>query len=174
MKAHRLRHPQTLSRGQRQILAVVSVMAMEPEIFILDEPTTGLDDRSWHKLFSLLYDYADRGGTIVFSTHNERASALAGPQNNSCTKVGSSTMKYLDKETFIHRLDPRTKIHPGTDGCDSYCCSEEADWDCSCFFCCSDSLWNFASGATHRSGNDYYHGHRPIFYHGVTGILLRP
>lgn len=78
LKDHRLRHPQTISRGQRQILAVISIMAMEPEIIILDEPTTGLDDRTWHKLMAMLYDYAYRGGTIVFSTHNERAAALAG------------------------------------------------------------------------------------------------
>ena len=78
LKAHRLRHPQTISRGQRQILAVISIMAMEPEIIILDEPTTGLDNRTWHKLIDLLYDYADRGGTVIFSTHNEHAAALAG------------------------------------------------------------------------------------------------
>jgi energy-coupling factor transport system ATP-binding protein len=80
LKAHSLSHPQTLSRGQRQILAVVSVMAMEPEILILDEPTTGLDSRSWHELFSLLYDYANRGGTVIFSTHNEHAAFAAGRQ----------------------------------------------------------------------------------------------
>ena len=78
LKAHSRRHPQTLSRGQRQILAVVSVMAMEPGILILDEPTTGLDSRSWHELFSLLYDYANRRGTVIFSTHNEHAASAAG------------------------------------------------------------------------------------------------
>lgn len=77
LNASRHRHPQTLSRGQRQILAVVSVMAMEPEILILDEPTTGLDSYSWHRLFSILYDYADQGGTVIFSTHNEHAAAMA-------------------------------------------------------------------------------------------------
>jgi len=78
LKGHPRRHPQTLSRGQRQILAVVSVMAMEPEILILDEPTTGLDSGSWHKLLSLLYEYTSRGGTVIFSTHNEHAAAAAG------------------------------------------------------------------------------------------------
>jgi energy-coupling factor transporter ATP-binding protein EcfA2 len=78
LAAHSRRHPQTLSRGQRQILAVVSVLAMEPEILILDEPTTGLDSRSWHELFSLLYDYANRGGAVIFSTHNEHAASAAG------------------------------------------------------------------------------------------------
>lgn len=71
------RHPQTLSRGQRQILAVMAVMTMKPEILILDEPTTGLDCASWHKLFSLLYDYAEQGGTVIFSTHNGQAAAAA-------------------------------------------------------------------------------------------------
>jgi energy-coupling factor transporter ATP-binding protein EcfA2 len=74
----RQRHPQTISRGQRQILAVVSVMAMEPEVLILDEPTTGLDSGNWHSLFSLLYDYADWGGTVIFSTHNRSAASAAG------------------------------------------------------------------------------------------------
>ena len=78
LKAKRLSHPQTISRGQRQVLAVISIMAMEPEIIILDEPTTGLDNRTWHKLIVLLYDYADRGGTVIFSTHNEHAAVLAG------------------------------------------------------------------------------------------------
>ena len=75
--AFRTRHPQTLSRGQRQILAVVSVMAMGPEILLLDEPTTGLDDRSWHRLFSLVFEYAKGGGTVIFTTHNEKAAAVA-------------------------------------------------------------------------------------------------
>ena len=78
LQAKRFNHPQTISRGQRQILAVISIMAMEPEIIILDEPTTGLDDTAWHKLIALLYDYVDCGGTVVFSTHNEKAAAFAG------------------------------------------------------------------------------------------------
>jgi energy-coupling factor transporter ATP-binding protein EcfA2 len=73
----RSRHPQTLSRGQRQILAVASVMAIEPELLILDEPTTGLDSRNWHQLFFLLHNFADCGGTVVFSTHNEKAASAA-------------------------------------------------------------------------------------------------
>lgn len=74
----RRRHPQTLSRGQRQILAVASVMAMEPEILILDEPTTGLDVKSWQRLFLLFREYTARGGTVIFSTHNVQAAAEAG------------------------------------------------------------------------------------------------
>lgn len=73
----RKRHPQTISRGQRQILALISVMAMEPEILVLDEPTTGLDSKSWRELMSLLYAFADRGGAVIFSTHNSKAAEAA-------------------------------------------------------------------------------------------------
>lgn len=66
------RHPQTLSRGQRQILAVLSILAMEPEILILDEPVTGLDSKSWFNLFKILYRLKDAGKTIIFSTHNRK------------------------------------------------------------------------------------------------------
>ncbi len=77
LKHLRHRHPQTLSRGQRQILAALSVMAMEPDLLLLDEPTTGLDGESWKRLLSLLRNYADTGKTVVFSTHNKTAAAAA-------------------------------------------------------------------------------------------------
>ena len=40
------RHPHTLSRGQRQLLAFLSVISTGPQVFLLDEPTTGLDEES--------------------------------------------------------------------------------------------------------------------------------
>lgn len=71
------RHPQTLSRGQRQLLAVLSVLAMEPQILLLDEPTTGLDDGTWHDLFRILRELTCTGRTVVFSTHHRRARELS-------------------------------------------------------------------------------------------------
>ncbi|MBM4271288.1 MAG: ABC transporter ATP-binding protein [Deltaproteobacteria bacterium] len=71
------RHPQTLSRGQRQLLAVTSVLAMEPDILLLDEPTTGLDDVHWMHLFSLLSQYSMEGKTVVYATHNRKAAGTA-------------------------------------------------------------------------------------------------
>jgi energy-coupling factor transporter ATP-binding protein EcfA2 len=71
------RHPQTLSRGQRQLLALVAVMAMEPDILILDEPTTGLDEATWRRLMDLLRKSALRGKTVVFSTHHAHAAKWA-------------------------------------------------------------------------------------------------
>jgi len=71
------RHPQTLSRGQRQLLALVSILAMEPEIIILDEPTTGLDYKNWYNLLEILNKLATQGKTVIFSTHNMKAKEFA-------------------------------------------------------------------------------------------------
>jgi len=75
--AIRKRHPQTLSRGQRQLLAIVSVLAMEPQILILDEPTTGLDQGSLNNLFRILNMMIDEGKTVIFSTHHRNVKEFA-------------------------------------------------------------------------------------------------
>ena len=77
LESMRDRHPQTLSRGQRQLLAVVSIMAFEPQILILDEPTTGLDRNSWSNLMDLLSALTEQGVTVVFATHNIMAGKYA-------------------------------------------------------------------------------------------------
>jgi energy-coupling factor transporter ATP-binding protein EcfA2 len=66
----RKKHPHSLSRGQRQMLAVQSVLAMDPQVLLMDEPTTGLDEESWRNLFGLLCQLTDRGKTVIFSTHH--------------------------------------------------------------------------------------------------------
>ena len=65
------RHPQTLSRGERQRLALISILAMGPEILLLDEPTTGLDERNWVKSMEMIKRLNAGGTTIVFATHNK-------------------------------------------------------------------------------------------------------
>ena len=63
-------HPQTLSRGQRQRLAIASVLTMEPEVIILDEPTGGQDRLQARNLMNLLSDLNSREHTIVLITHD--------------------------------------------------------------------------------------------------------
>ncbi len=62
--------PFQLSRGQRQRLAVASVLAMEPVILIVDEPTTGQDWRESISLMELIYQLNKKGHTCVVTTHN--------------------------------------------------------------------------------------------------------
>ena len=61
--------PFQLSRGQRQRLAVASVLAMEPTILMVDEPTTGQDWKESMALMKLVKQLNDRGHTCIVTTH---------------------------------------------------------------------------------------------------------
>lgn len=65
-------YPRHLSRGERQRLAVSCILAMEPEIIILDEPTTGLDEVESDRMMSLMKSLQNQGHTIIMVTHNMR------------------------------------------------------------------------------------------------------
>ncbi|GHO46413.1 ABC transporter ATP-binding protein [Ktedonospora formicarum] len=62
--------PLFLSKGQRQRLAVAAVLAMGPEILIVDEPTTGQDFRSVSSIMRLLRTLQEQGKTILVITHD--------------------------------------------------------------------------------------------------------
>lgn len=62
--------PFQLSRGQRQRLAVASVLAMEPSILIIDEPTTGQDWKESMALMELVRQLNESGHTCIVTTHN--------------------------------------------------------------------------------------------------------
>jgi energy-coupling factor transporter ATP-binding protein EcfA2 len=69
-------HPRSLSRGGRQRLVAAAVMAMQPQVVLLDEPTTGLDQAAWVSLMELVVEEAGRcGACVLFSTHHEEAAA---------------------------------------------------------------------------------------------------
>lgn len=64
------RYPFSLGRGQRQKLAVASVLAMEPRILIVDEPTTGLDWQGGEAMMELMRELHEDGRTIMIITHD--------------------------------------------------------------------------------------------------------
>ena len=65
------RSPFELSGGQKRRVAIAGVMAMEPEVLILDEPTAGLDPRGCEDILSLLRRYhTQRGSTVVLVSHS--------------------------------------------------------------------------------------------------------
>ncbi len=57
--------PFDLSGGQKRRVAIAGVMAMEPEVLVLDEPTAGLDPRGREQLLSRITAYAKENGTTV-------------------------------------------------------------------------------------------------------------
>ena len=62
--------PFSLTKGQRQCLAVAGVLALAPRIIILDEPTTGLDFREQQDLLDLAAELHAQGRTIIMVTHS--------------------------------------------------------------------------------------------------------
>jgi len=63
------RPPYKLSGGEKKKVAIASVLVMNPDILILDEPTNGLDPRTQRWLINLLYQLGQAGKTIIMATH---------------------------------------------------------------------------------------------------------
>jgi ABC-2 type transport system ATP-binding protein len=58
-----------LSGGQRQRLAVACALVGDPDLLLLDEPTTGLDPQSRRQLWDLIRDFGAQGRTVLLTTH---------------------------------------------------------------------------------------------------------
>lgn len=63
-------YPFDLSKGQRQKVAYTSVVAADPEIYIFDEPTTGIDHPSVEAIMAYMDQLRRAGKTIIFITHD--------------------------------------------------------------------------------------------------------
>jgi energy-coupling factor transport system ATP-binding protein len=61
--------PFGLTKGERQRVAVASVLAVRPEVLILDEPTTGLDYAEQRSMMDLVKSLNEAGSTIIVVTH---------------------------------------------------------------------------------------------------------
>jgi energy-coupling factor transport system ATP-binding protein len=71
-------YPKWLSRGERQRLAIACVIAMQPAVIVLDEPTTGLDGKEAREVMEVLKELQLAGHTIIMVTHsNEIATECA-------------------------------------------------------------------------------------------------
>ena len=64
------RPPQSLSRGQRQRVAVASILAMEPNVLVLDEPTTGQDRGHLYALMDEMVELHRAGRAVLLITHD--------------------------------------------------------------------------------------------------------
>jgi len=71
-----------LSKGNKQKVSIVAAFMHDPDVLILDEPTTGLDPLLQQETYDLILDAKNRGKTIFFSSHN-----LAEVQR-ICDRVG--------------------------------------------------------------------------------------
>jgi heme ABC exporter ATP-binding subunit CcmA len=97
------------SRGMRQRLALARTFQHAPQLLLLDEPFTSLDDRAIAMLSELLLEARQRGATIILSTHQIReamatASHVALVENGRLRYSGERTQEMLDDPTYLYRL----------------------------------------------------------------------
>lgn len=97
----------TLSGGQRQRLSLAGVTLHEPELLLLDEPTSSVDPQSRRDFWDDLFELADGGTTILVSTHfmdeaerchrlailNEGALVAEGVPEDLCEDIDAVVLK---------------------------------------------------------------------------------
>lgn len=110
-----------LSGGMKQKLALICTLVHEPDLILLDEPTTGVDPVSRREFWKLLSEFLSRGITIVMSTpymdeaerctrvallHDGRVLASDEPSRLRATLPGAASLEDL----FISRLTPESAL----------------------------------------------------------------
>ncbi|MCX5710257.1 MAG: ABC transporter ATP-binding protein [Candidatus Omnitrophica bacterium] len=64
------RQPHQLSVGEKKKVSIASVLIIEPEVLLLDEPTAGLDPATCRQLLDLIDDFHAQGRTVITATHD--------------------------------------------------------------------------------------------------------
>lgn len=101
-----------LSFGQKKRVAIAGVLAMRPEVLVLDEPTAGLDSHGVKHLLGALQQLHDAGTTLVFSTHDVEltyawADRVAVFHDGAVLREGETTAVLADRELLRRaRLRP--------------------------------------------------------------------
>ncbi|HIP34657.1 MAG TPA: ATP-binding cassette domain-containing protein [Methanothermococcus okinawensis] len=70
MEGYEDKPPHHLSGGEKKRVAIAGILAMKPEVMVLDEPTAGLDPIGASKIMELLYRLNREGMTVIISTHD--------------------------------------------------------------------------------------------------------
>jgi len=101
--------PALLGFGLRRKISVAAVYAMRPQIFVLDEPTTGLDWRSTLDLLERVQGLHRKGHTILLVTHDMRIAA-AYAERTLVLKDGR-VLLYGDTRSVFHQRDTLRAAH---------------------------------------------------------------
>ena len=104
--------PFDLSGGQMRRVAIAGVLAIEPDVLVLDEPTAGLDPRGQKEIMELFYDLHNKKGlTTILVTHSMEQAAryadrIAIMHNGRCVLEGTPSDIFSDGERLAeYRLE---------------------------------------------------------------------
>lgn len=105
--------PFDLSGGQMRRVAIAGVLAMQPEVIVLDEPTAGLDPRGQKEIMDMFYQlHQTQGLTTILVTHSMEDAAryadrIAIMHEGRCVVTGEPRAIFADVEMLAkYRLEP--------------------------------------------------------------------
>ncbi len=101
------RSPYRLSEGQKRRVAMASILAMNPRILVIDEPTVGQDGRFLETIAGLINSIRDKGYTVLLVTHDlefARAVSRRWVVLHEGRKVGDGEPQELMKDTGLMRM----------------------------------------------------------------------
>lgn len=102
-----LNDPNRLSGGQRQRVAFASIIAMDSDIFVIDEPTSQLDPEGTERIFEIIHMLKEQGKTIILVEHKvdliaEYADEVLVFQKGRLLKKGDARTVLSDLELLEH------------------------------------------------------------------------
>lgn len=98
------------SLGMRQRIGLAHALLGEPKVLILDEPANGLDPAGIHWMRSLLRHFADRGGTVMLSSHLLHEVQIIADDiivigNGEIVAQGAKEELLRSAGTYVHAID---------------------------------------------------------------------
>lgn len=109
--------PFDLSGGQMRRVAIAGVLAMDPAVLVLDEPTAGLDPRGRREIMDLFHRlHVEKGLTTILVTHSMEDAAryadhVAIMHNGKCVATGEPAAIFANEEQLMdYRLEPPRTI----------------------------------------------------------------
>ena len=106
--------PHHLSGGQQKRIAIAGIIAMKPELMILDEPTAGLDPDGVEKVLNIMNQLNDEGMTLIISSHDidmisKYADKIFVLYNGEIIESGNKNKIFSDME-LLKKAHLRTPI----------------------------------------------------------------
>lgn len=109
-KAYYEKSPFALSGGERRRVAIAGILAMEPKILVLDEPTAGLDPKGIDEMMTLFKQIHDKGTTIILVSHDmdvvlEYADKVIVLQDGHVIKMDTPSKLFQDEQFESYSLE---------------------------------------------------------------------
>ena len=108
------KHPYDLSGGEQQMVALAKVLATEPRLLLLDEPTKGIDAHSSERIIDVLKSLRDGGMTIVIVTHDVEFASKAADRcamffRGEVTSTGTPREFFSENNFYTTSVNRRTR-----------------------------------------------------------------